>query len=192
MISVYLVIAIVCAILLIIMAFMGGFGGDADIGGHDVDVGGHDVDMGHYDAGHGDYSGSYLSPMSIPIILVFGTTFGAIGAIFEGLDYNYMIIPLIAGIAGLAVAGTMYFMVSKYLISTQSSSHLVPNDYLGLTGMTSIPIRKGEPGQIVLNTEKRGRVPLSATAHEEIEDNVSVKVIAIAGNSVVVEKVKEG
>ena len=190
MISVYLIIAIVCAILLIIMAFMGGFGGDADFGGHDIDIGGHDVDVGGHDidAGHGDFSGSHLSPLSIPIILIFGTTFGAIGAIFEGLDYNYLVIPLLAGIAGLAVAATMYFMVSKYLVSTQSSSHLTLDDFLGLSGMTTIPIRKGEPGQVVIVTEKRGRVPVSATASEDIDGNVSVKVKGIAGNSVIVEK----
>jgi membrane protein implicated in regulation of membrane protease activity len=191
MISVYLIIAIVCAILLMIMAFMGGFGGDAEIGGHDVDVGGHDMDMGHYDAGHGDYSGSSLSPLSIPVLLVFFTTFGSVGAILEATGLNWLVVPAVAAVCGVAMAGLLYVVVLKALVKSQGSTDTTPSELVGLDGLVTIAIKEGEPGQVVVSTEKRGRTTVKATAKGPIDSNVAVKVIGIAGDAVIVQK-KEG
>ena len=53
------------------------------------------------------------------------------------------------------------------------------------------PIKEGEPGQVVVSTEKRGRTTVKATAKVPIDSNTSVKVIGISGDVVMVEK-KEG
>ena len=188
MISVYLIIAIVCAILLIIMAALGGFGGDADIGGHDVDVGGHGVDLD----GHGDYSGSSLSPLSIPVLLTFGATFGAVGAILEELKYDSLLTPVIAVMVGVLVAGGMYAIVYFMIFKSQASTHTSLSEMIGLDGLVTVAIKDKEPGQVVVNTEKRGRIPATATAKEEIESNTPVKVIGITGDALIVERVKEG
>lgn len=187
MISVYLVIAIVCVILLVVMASLGGFGLD-----HDAGVGGHDMDMGHYDAGHGDYTGSHLSPLSLPILLAFGATFGAVGAILTEVLFDEIWTVVAAVIIGIIVAGGMYGLVYVFLVKSQASTHISVNEFVGLEGLLTVAIRNKEPGQVVVNTEKRGRVPIPATANEDIESNTPVKVIGIAGDAVMVEKKKEG
>jgi len=85
MISVYLIIAIVCAVLLAVTVALGGLIDHVDFGGHDFDIGGHDVDMGGVDAGgdYGEFHGPGISPLSLPIMLAFGTTFGCVGALLE-------------------------------------------------------------------------------------------------------------
>jgi hypothetical protein len=183
--TIYLVIAIVCVVLLIVMAALGGF---ADVA--DVDAG-HDVDMGHYDAGHGDYSGSTLSPLSVPILLAFGATFGAMGAIMdEVLENDYMVLG-IAVLVGVLVAGGMYALVYGLIVKSQASTHVSMKDYVGLDGLLTVAIRKGAMGEVVVNTEKRGRVPVAATAGEEIEANAPVIVTGIAGDAVTVERKKK-
>jgi hypothetical protein len=182
-ISIYLIIAIVCAILLIVMAALGGFGG-----AHDMDMGGHDMDMGHYDAGHGDYSGSHLSPLSIPVLLAFGTTFGAVGAIMEDLGQDSLITIVVAIVFGVVMAGGMYALVYYMIFKSQATTQMKIDDMVGLSGLLTVGIKGGEPGQVVLNTEKRGRVPVPATAKADIESNSTVKVIGISGNAVIVEK----
>jgi len=186
-------------VLLIVMAALGGFGGahDIDMGGHDVDIGGHDVDMGHdadmghYDAGHGDYSGAHLSPLSVPILLAFGATFGAMGAILDEVIANDYLVMGIAVLVGVIVAGGMYWLVYALIVKSQASTHVSMKDYVGLDGLLTVAIRNKEPGEVVVNTEKRGRVPVPATASHDIEANSPVKVIGIAGDAVIVEKKKE-
>jgi membrane-bound ClpP family serine protease len=185
---IYLVVAIVCAILLIIMAALGGFGGDASVGGHDIDVGGHGIDLN----GHGDYSGSSLSPLSIPVLLTFGATFGAVGAILEQLKYDELLTPVIAVIMGILVAGGMYALVYYMIFKSQASTQTNLGEMVGLDGLVTVAIKDKEPGQVVVNTEKRGRIPVAATAKEEIAANTPVKVIGIAGDALIVERAKEG
>ena len=71
-ISIYLVVAIVCAIVLIIMAIFGNVFGDVDL---DADSG-VEFDFGEGDVGYGDFGGPGISPLSVPILLIFGTFFG--------------------------------------------------------------------------------------------------------------------
>jgi hypothetical protein len=200
MMVIYVLIAIVCVVLLLVMAASGGFahdidmGHDIDIGGHDVDFGGHDVggghdaDLGHYDAGHGDFSGSHLSPLSVPILLAFGATFGAMGAILDEVITNDYIVFCIAIMVGIVVAGGMYGLVYALLVKSQASTHTSMKDFVGLDGLLTVGIRNRESGEVVVNTEKRGRVPVPATATHDIGANTAVKVIGIAGDAVIVEK----
>lgn len=188
--TIYLVIAIVCVVLLITMAALGGFH-DLDMGGHDVDMGGSDVDLGHYDAGHGDYSGSQLSPLSVPILLAFGATFGAMGAILDDIVENDYIVLGVAVLVGIAVAGGMYWLVYALIVKSQASTHVSMKDYIGLDGLLTVAIRKGAQGEVVVNTEKRGRVPVPATAAFDIEANAAVTVTGIAGDAVIVERKKK-
>jgi membrane protein implicated in regulation of membrane protease activity len=183
--TIYLLIAIVCAVLLVVMAALGGFGAS-----YDVDMG-PDADIGHYDAGHGDYSGSHLSPLSIPILLAFGATFGAMGAILEGLVSNEYMVFGVAILVGVLVAGGMYWLVYALILKSQASTHTSMKDFVGLEGLLTIAIKSKEPGQVVINTENRGRVPVAATSNQDIEANTQVKVIGITGDAVMVEK-KEG
>ena len=106
MISIYLIIALVAAIALLVMAALGGFGGDIDAD-VDVDTG---IDAGHFDAGHGDFSGSGISPLSIPIWLIFFTCFGSIGTIIEAAGYETLFI------VGVSVTISMVITIVTFII----------------------------------------------------------------------------
>ena len=87
---VYLTITLIFAILLIAMGVMGGLGGVFDIHldiGHGVDMGGAGDagGLGHGGGGtdSGQFAGSGISPLSLPVLFVFGTFFGAFGTLLE-------------------------------------------------------------------------------------------------------------
>jgi hypothetical protein len=116
-ISIYLIIAIICLVFLIVSVALGGFGDDFDMGGHDVDVGG-DFDVGGadadaaFDAGHGDFSGAGISPLSLPIIMAFGTTFGGVGALLEQANFGMFMTPIIAIFVSIIMAAALYFALT--------------------------------------------------------------------------------
>src|SRR3970040_2344923 len=92
---VYALIMILFFIFLLAVLILGDVGDFFDIGG-DLDT---DVDTG-------------LSPISLPVVGVFGTAFGGYGTIFEGLEYGSLLTPLLAGVlataAGRGLGGLMF------------------------------------------------------------------------------------
>jgi len=180
-IGIYLAIAIICAILLVIMAIFGDFGMDMDV---DVEA---DVDVDF-----GDFDGPGVSPLSLPVILAFGTVFGAVGALLEELGLNYILIPVLAVVCGIAGAGVTYGLVYKLLIKSQTSTHYKMQDQIGKLAQVNIPIKKDTPGQIIFNTEERGRVISAALADEDIPRDAQVKIIEVIGDSFKVERSENG
>jgi membrane-bound ClpP family serine protease len=103
-----------------------------------------------------------------------------------------LLTPLVAVIVGVLVAGGMYALVYYMIFKSQASTQTNLDEMVGLDGLVTVAIKDKEPGQVVVNTEKRGRIPVAATAKGEIESNTPVKVIGIAGDALIVERVKEG
>lgn len=181
---IYLIIAIVCGLLLIAMAAMGGLGdSDLDMGG-DVDT---DVDIGH-----GDFGGTGISPLSIPILLIFGTMFGCTGGILEAIEWDPTQTLIIAIAVSATVTAVTFAVMVKVFIKNQGSTAVGLADLVGLSGIATIRITQKEPGQIVVATEARGRVTAPAIAKEEIPTNSQIKVIKVVGDSVMVEKLNGG
>ncbi len=176
-ISFYLIIALVCGLLLIVMAAMGGIGDmdmDMDM---DVDV---DMDM-DMDIGHGDFGGMGISPLSVPVILTFATLFGGFGAIFEGMEYDVYIVPMYAlGIAA-AITALIFIILVKFFIKTQATTQVNLKDLIGMEAETTMPIRPKAPGQIMVITEERGRTLLSAVSDVDIPTNTMVKITGVVG-----------
>ena len=189
-ISIYLIIALVCGLLLIIMAAMGGFG-DADVdfdAGIDMDL---DIDGG-VDVGHGDFGGTGISPLSIPVLLIFGTMFGCSGAILEAIgQMDALWIPLVSIIVATIITAITFVAIVKIFVQSQGSTAVGMSDLVELEGLVTIRITKEEPGQIVATTEKRGRVTASAVANEDIPTNSQIKITGVIGNSVRVEKLNK-
>ncbi len=189
MISIYLIIAIVCAILLIISVALGGIADhDFDFGGQDIDLGGAEVDVGGPDAGYGDFHGAGISPLSLPIVLAFGTTFGSVGALFEQAGYDPYIIPLIAVIASVVVAGVLYVLIVKMFVKTQASSNVSPMSLIGRDATVTVAIQPGKLGQVLVITEERGRTLLPAISDQVIPTDTAVTVGEVVGGSVRVKR----
>lgn len=178
MISIYLIIAIICGLLLIIMAAMGGLG--------DFDAG-IDMDM-EADVGYGDFGGAGISPLSIPILLCFGALFGCAGVILEELQFDTMLTPVLAIIISLLITGIIFLILIKIFIKSQGTTEVNLSDLVGLVGETTMPTRPGTPGQVMVITEERGRTLVSTVSEIDIPTNTNVKITAVVGTSVRIEK----
>ncbi|MCK5024785.1 MAG: hypothetical protein KAR56_04125 [Thermoplasmata archaeon] len=179
MISIYLIIAIICALLLVIMAAFSDFG-DFDA---DMDV---DVDAGVDLSGHGDFHGGDISPLSIPVMLVFGTVFGATGSIFENILANQYLVPVYASIIGIAITAVVFVILVKVFIKTQMHTQVDLDKLVGFDCETTMPITSDTPGQIMVITDERGRTLLTATSNVSIPTNATVTITKIVGNGVIV------
>jgi membrane protein implicated in regulation of membrane protease activity len=178
--SIYLIIALVCGILLIVMAILGG--DFMDLG---MDV---DVDAGlHVDAGFGDFA-SGLSPLSPPILLAFGASFGAFGTIFEALDFNPILTPVLSVILSLITSTFIFFLMVKVFIETQATTRVNYHEQVGREAVVTIPIRPNEQGQIMLVTDARGRTLITAISDESISTDSIVIIEKMVGNTAEVRK----
>ncbi len=183
-ISIYLLITLICGILLIVMAL---FGFD-DFGGMDFDAS-PDVDIGHFEAGHGDM-GAGLSPISLPLILSFGTCFGAFGTIFTSLGWNPVLIPIVAALVSLGISAILFFLLVKLFIQTQATTQVRFNTLVGKDAQVTIGIKPGESGQILIITDERGRTLITATSDDEISKDTIVTIQEFVGSTAVVREKK--
>jgi membrane protein implicated in regulation of membrane protease activity len=188
-ISIYLLLALVCGIVLIILAFMGlDFGGDfdTDVGGGLGADGASGVE--HFEGGHGDFSGAHLSPLSLPLVLAFFTSFGALAALFEGMEYAPLYVPTFAIFLSLAICLVLYLVLDRGFYSTQASSSIKYNKLVGRDATVTIPIKRGTQGQVMVITEARGRTLLTAISSEDIPTNATVLIEDFSGGSLIVKR----
>jgi membrane protein implicated in regulation of membrane protease activity len=181
-ISIYLLITLICGILLIVMAL---FGFD-DFGGMDFDTS-PDVGIGHFEAGHGDM-GAGLSPLSLPMILSFGTSFGAFGLIFTSMEWNPVLVPIVAALISLGISAIIFFLLVKVFIQTQANTQVRFHLLVGKDAEVTIPIKPGETGQILIITDQRGRTLITAKADDEISTGTIVTIQEFVGSTAVVRK----
>ena len=181
-ISMYLLIAIVCGVLLLAMAAMGGLGDfDADF---DVDA---DVDVGY-----GDFGGAGISPLSVPLLLCFGALFGSAGVVFEELQYGVFEVPLYSVIVATAITSILFVILVKFFVKAQGTTEIKLKDLVGMTGETTMPTKPGVPGQVMVITDERGRTLVSAVSDIDIPTNSDVKIIGLVGTSLKIVPIKGG
>jgi hypothetical protein len=181
--SIYMIIAIICIILLFATVILGDFGGDMDA---DVDMD-FDGDLGHIELGHGDFSAG-ISPLSIPILLVFGTGFGSFGALLEIMNVHFLVVPVISAGASALVAGGVYLFMVKVFVRAQATSTIILQDLVGKDAIVSIPIKPGSLGQIIVVTDERGRSTISAVSDEELPTDSIVEIKKVVADGVFVKK----
>ena len=181
-ISLYLIITLICGITLIVMALFG-FG---DLGDMDFDAS-PDVDIGHFEAGHGDVDVG-LSPLSLPLVLSFGTCFGAFGTIFTSMEWNPIVVAIVAALISLGISALLFFILLKAFIQTQANTQVSFKTLVGRDAQVTIPIKPGETGQILIMTEERGRTLITATSDDELSKDTLVTIQEFVGSTAVVRK----
>jgi membrane protein implicated in regulation of membrane protease activity len=187
-----MVIAILCAIFLAIILFLGGLGDmdtdidvDSDV---DLDVDGDvDVDIDH-DVDASGFGGG-PSPFSLPVLLSIGTAFGAFGAIFEAYGMDPMTIPLLAIACAIGVGVLMFFAMWKMFKSTQATSTVSYDQLVGMKARVSVPIRESSEGQIIVTREETGRMLIGAISDEDCDVDDQVRIIERVGDVMKVEKI---
>jgi len=145
----------------------------------------------HGDFGHDmDGHGGGPSILSSRILSVFVTAFGSFGAIGIHSGYGLGASTAMGFGGGVAFAAVIYGFAS-FLYSQQASSHVLVQDLVGSTAEVSVAIPKGGLGQIRCTL---GDTVVDKVAHskdnEEIPANTLVKIEAIVGETVLVERVK--
>lgn len=182
LIIIYLFISAICATILLFTLIFGDFM-DTDF---DMDM---DLDV---DADFGDFTGAGVSPLSLPVILIFFASFGAFGGILEALEVvDSLVVPFIASLGGLLMAGGMYLLLVKVFIQSQATTMVTNKDLIGKICQVTIPISPESSGQILVITEARGRTLKDAVASEKIPSHAEVKIVGFSGHSVRVEKVAD-
>lgn len=141
------------------------FGGEADLGSADVDFG-------------------FLDSR---VIAVFVTAFGGFGAIAVQLGYGTFAASM-AGLLGGVVFAVVVAIFGRFLVGQQASSSVTDNDLIGKTAQVSVAIRDGAVGQITVRIgDERVEKIARSTGNEEIKAGTLVKVLDVAGDSVIVE-----
>ncbi|GEM_PF-2294104 len=192
---VYLVITIVFSILLITMGFLGGLGGVFDIHldiGHGIDAGGVDVGGAGHDLAtdQGQFAGAGISPLSLPILFVFGTFFGVFGTVMEVTRFlpTYGV-PFAAGVLSALLTAIVYWAMVNVFVKTQATSEYRLKDLIGSHGEITVPVGPGNRGQVLVVTEAAGRTLISAVSKDSLKTGDRVQVTGMEGSSLIVEKV---
>jgi len=193
---VYLTITIIFSILLIAMGLMGGLGGvfdiHLDLGGGGIDAGGVDVGgIGHDVAtDSGQFSGSGISPLSLPILFVFGTFFGVFGTVLEVTQFLPPVgVPFAAAAFSALITGVVYQAMVYAFVKTQAKSEYALKDLVGSNGEVTIPFGPGGRGQVMVITDAAGRTLITAVSKESLGTGERVHITGVEGHSLVVEKV---
>ena len=184
-ISIYLLICLICGILLIVMG-MFGFG---DFGDFDFDAGDLDIDTGDFDMGDGDVSGG-LSPLSLPIMLSFGTSFGAFGVIFTSMEFDPLVVPVLAIIVSIGISALMFFVMLKVFVQTQVDTTVDLKKLVGQEAHVTVAIKPPAIGQIMITTKERGRTLITATSEDDIPSGTTVIIEKMVGSTAYVKQEK--
>ena len=166
--SLYLWIALISLIFLVVLTVLGGQG--LDVGG-DVDA---DVDFGQF-------SGPGISPLSLPLVASFGTTFGATGALLETQGFSTLAVAGSATVSALVISMGLFVFVQRFLVRSQTSSDVHPAELVGRSAQVMVPIHRGATGQILVMTEERGRTLFPAAAEDEIPREAVVEILGFSG-----------
>ena len=136
----------------------------------------------------GDGGGGGVSPLSLPIVAVFGTSFGGAGALLEATGLNPLAVAFGAALFALVVAGGMYVLVVRVFVKTQAETKVELGSLVGSSAQVTIPVAPGQTGQILVITEARGHTLIPAVAAERINTDEIVVIREIVGNAARVER----
>jgi membrane protein implicated in regulation of membrane protease activity len=158
------------------------------IGGHIF--GGHgdaahwDVDQGHAEAGFGAQDMPGFSPISPTTLASFLAAFGGFGMVFTRIESTrspWVSVPL-AAIAGVAIAGTVFWLFSTIFKHTQSSSEGRVSELIGQTATVITPVAPGAVGEIAyVQGGSRYSAPARTEQPTAIPSGTPVKITRIVG-----------
>ncbi len=140
--------------------------------GAHADIGGDGLDFGFLDS---------------RVLAVFITAFGGFGAIGVQMGYGAAVSSGIGLFGGVVFAGVVS-LFGRFLIGQQASSSVADSDLVGKTAQVAVAIKPGEIGQITIRIgDERVEKIARSGGDEEIKAGSLVKVLAVAGDSVIVE-----
>ena len=153
---------------------------------------GHDHDAGH---DHGGLSHDAVIGGE-PTISIFSTKalgtllmgFGAAAAIAMHYGLSYIPASLIGLACGL-VLGSLMYLIQLVFYKQQASSLIPTSSAVGCTGVVTVSIGEGSPGEVSLSVEGQ-YATYSATSKDAapIAKGQTVRVVKTVGSHLIVEK----
>ncbi len=120
------------------------------------------------------------------VLSVFITAFGGFGAIGVQLGWGALLSSLF-GLLGGGIFGGIVSLFGRFLFSQQASSSVTDDDLIGRTAQVTVAIKEGQVGQISCRVgDERVEKIARSTGGEELKAGTVVKVMSIAGDSVIV------
>lgn len=182
----YLAIAVGCALFYLLSIITGG---DHDL--HHGDFGGDSHGGDTHQHGHHDDGTSYKEFLSIRSLLLFGTGFGAAGAISSQLGFGPWLIPIFGVMSGsfFSWLGVKLFRFLRRQEATTSFSFF---ELEGGLGRLTVAIPAGGVGEIQVNDLHGETHFLLAQSEDGLEIRVGqdVQVVSATSDKLVVRKVE--
>ena len=189
--QIFCIFAIIGAVLFIIqlvLILVGG--GDADAG---ADVGGHDILDGsgdaHGGADHGDADTSFKL-LSYQGLTAFFMMFGLVGlAMSRGSGQGALLSMGVAVAAGMLC---MWLVAKLFVLfrGLQSSGTVNLDNAVGQVGRVYLTIKPGGTGQVEVAVQGHLKIYDAVSAENEaIPTDTAVKVTAVRGSTMVVQKI---
>ncbi len=175
---VFLILAIGGAVFLLISAMLGG--------DHDLSTD-HEFHFEHgYEAASGHDGEGGPSPLSIRVISLFVTAFGAIGAIsrYNGASY---VLSSILGLVGGVLVGGVGFQIMRFFWKQQATSTVGSEDLINCSAEVKTAIPDSGVGQISLVVKNQLRyMPARSRDGKGIEEGATVKIVVCPGGDTVI------
>ncbi len=128
--------------------------------------------------------------MSLPIMLSFGTSFGAFGVIFTSMDFDPLVVPVLAIIVSIGISALMFFVMLKVFVQTQVDTTVDLKKLVGQEAHVTVAIKPPAIGQIMITTKERGRTLITATAEDDIPSGTTVIIEKMVGSTAYVKQEK--
>src|SRR5439155_22666783 len=109
--------------------------------------------------------------------------------VLETVGFVPIITSHLSTVFAVLVSGGMYVVMLNLFVKSHAETRVDLATLVGYKGQVMIPIRPGQPGQIVVVTEARGRTLLQAISDDVVGTDEHVVVDSIVGNSVKVHKI---
>lgn len=171
--TVFLAVGAVGFVFLLVTFLFGELFDHLDLGGHDFD---HGVDAGA------------PSVFSSRVLAVFVSAFGTTGAI--ATFYGLRLVPAsLAGLTSGFVFGGLIWLFARFLYSQQASSEVRAEELVGRAGRVVVAIPGGGVGQVRCRVGEELLDKIARTRDgSSIEENASVRVDAVLGETVIVSR----
>jgi membrane protein implicated in regulation of membrane protease activity len=146
--------------------------------------------FGDHSDTHAEVDAGHFGFLSVRMLAVFLTAFGAVGAIARWYDMS-VLASSVWGLVAAVPLSAVYTLAIKALRSQQASSLVEDSDLVGLIGRVTVTIAPGAIGEVscTVKAQTARRMARSLGA-EPIADGAIVRVAAVQGDVVVVEPVR--
>jgi membrane protein implicated in regulation of membrane protease activity len=123
-------------------------------------------------------------------MLSFGTAFGAFGVIFTSMEFDPMLVPILAAVISVGISALLFFIMLKVFVQTQVDTTVNLKKLVGQEAIVTVAIKPPAVGQIMITTKERGRTLITASAEDDIPSGENVIIDRMVGSTAYVKQIE--